>query len=267
MDRARGLARGRLPAAGARRAPYAALLLLLASAALLAACAAARPTQEAGRNPEFALVAEALAQPQPGTISVAGYLLADADGERLVGRLSAGPEGLRPVGSAQDQIWIERGEGAPAADGLRSGSGGSTLVIARGGLEGPGSFGPGGAYRFRMRAPEVQALTPREASVETLVKRPQDYDRQAVRVNGALLARPGAAVLASRLGPGGVPEAASLQLKLAGVIDEAMLPASLERTPSGDVRFGLVQVEGVWRDGSLTVLAILPVTSATPGEG
>jgi hypothetical protein len=224
---------------------------------LLAGCA-----QSSASPPDLAsalLVPEALAQPSRGEVSVVGYLLEDAAGVRLVDGLVFGREGPRAPSDPAEQLWL--GEGPVASAGLNAaGAVRYGLALVGGRIEGPGAYGPGGRHRFRLQAPAVRVQVPQEASLETLLKRSSDYTGKPVRVTGSLLARPGAALLLERLGPGGAPAPGARQVKLAGPLREALLPESLSRSPSGDVRFGVVQVEGVWRNDALTPLAILPVT-------
>jgi hypothetical protein len=250
----------------ARRAGTSARLLLAAllPLLLLAGCGPGEAARGPGAAlPSFLLVEEAIARPELATGAVAGYLMAEAGGELLAPGLSSGPDGLRPTGSERERIWIERPAtagtpGAMPAPGQRF-----VLAVVSGRLEGPGAYGPAGAYRFRIIEPRVTVVTPRETTVAGLLERPEAFAGRAVRVNGALLASPASALLVERLGPGGVPEADARQLKLARPLPLEALPESLQRSPSGDVRFGLVQVEGFWREGALTPLAILPVSAPT----
>jgi hypothetical protein len=185
----------------------------------------------------------------------------DASGARLVDGMRADLDGPLPIAPPADQIWVEPAQGAPPADAFQGGGGMPyVLAVVRGRLEGPGAYGPGGVHRFRLRDAQVTALTPQEATVAALLAHPSAYADRPVRITGGLLARPGAALLVERLGAGGVPAPGTRQLKLAGPLRDAALPEELEHSPSGDVRFGLVQVEGLWRDGTLVALMILPVT-------
>jgi hypothetical protein len=195
------------------------------------------------------------------SLGVAGYLVVDTSGARLVDGMRAAAGGPVPIAPPADQVWVELAQGAPPADVLQDGGAlRYALALVRGRLEGPGAYGPGGAHRFRLRDAQVTALTPQETTVAALLASPSAYADRPVRVTGGLLARPGAMLLAEQLESGGIPAPGTQQLKLAAPLRDAALPQELERSPSGEVRFGLVQVEGLWRDGALAPLMILPVT-------
>jgi hypothetical protein len=77
-----------------------------------------------------------------------------------------------------------------------------------------------------------------------------------VRLVGGLLAREDSALLVDRLGAGGLPEPKARQLKLGSPLRDRVLHQRLAGAPGGAVRFGQVQVEGIWRAGILTPLSI-----------
>ncbi|HWQ13170.1 MAG TPA: hypothetical protein VNL77_10235 [Roseiflexaceae bacterium] len=233
-------------------------LQMLTLAALLAACAAPARLPPGAAPPAYVLLPEAIGRAgEP--LAIAGYLMADQAGVRLVDGLRAAPGGPLPIGPPAEQVWLEGAQGGlPDSEG-QGAAPRYVLAVVRGRLEGPGAYGPGGAYRFRMRGAQVVALTPQETTVAALLARPAAYAERPVRVTGELLVRPGAALLTERLGVGGVPAPGTQQLKLAGPLRAAALPQELRRSPAGDVRFGPVQVEGLWRDGALVPLMILPV--------
>ncbi len=132
------------------------------------------------------------------------------------------------------------------------------MVLARGRLEGPGNYGPDGSYHYQMRGPQLQAIAPEETNIRTLSGNAAAYEGRIVRLTGALLAHSGSAVLVERLGAGGLPEEGARQLKLNGPIRDHKLLDQLKRT-GGGIYFGQVQIEGFWRGGQLTPLAILLV--------
>lgn len=229
-------------------------LVLLGLAVLLAACSA--PVAEVTPpTPAYELVGEALARPGPRDASVLGYVARDGQGFRLIGGLRSEPGGPQPV-AEDEQVCLELAPGELAGAAGTAGASPYLLAAVSGRLEAGGA----GPCRMRIVGARTRALSPREATVETLVKRPGDYAGEPVRVTGALLARPGAALLLERIGDGGAPAPGALQVKLAGTLPEAALPDALRHSASGDVRFGRVQVEGLWRDGALLPLAIFAVT-------
>ncbi|HET9221854.1 MAG TPA: hypothetical protein VFO07_05085, partial [Roseiflexaceae bacterium] len=98
------------------------------------------------------------------------------------------------------------------------------------------------------------------ASIATLLDNAAAYEGRLVRVAGGLLARKDSALLVEQLGAGGLPAAATRQIKLRGGLQDVALLGRLKRTPNGTIHFGQVQVEGFWRGGQLAPLAILPIT-------
>ena len=199
--------------------------------------------------------------PSGAEITTVGYVLVDDGGTRLVDGLSfsAGPAAV-PLSDRGAQIWLAI-DGASALKGaLRSaGDVRYALALARGRLEGPGSYGPGGAYRFRIADPRLDSIAPEETTVADLLDRSAVYEGRIVRIVGELLAQDEAALLVERIGPGGVPDSKARQVKLRAPIRDTSLLERLQGV-SGGVRFGRVQVEGFWRNNVLTPLAILPVT-------
>jgi hypothetical protein len=232
--------------------------LLIVLFALLAGCGPAglpaAPT--AAPAPTLPAIRELLAEPVAGQAGAFGYLYVTEAGAALVDGLSFGPAGVpAPVDDAG--IWLEPAPALPAdaplaeAGGARYG-----VAVARGALEGPGAFGPDGAYRYRLAAAEVEPLSVRELSIPLLLGNPTLYEGQAVRLQGQLLAGPDSALLVERIGAGGVPEDSALQLKLAIPPPDAAAVARLRPAGNGDIRFGPVELTGLWRGGRLYPLSI-----------
>jgi hypothetical protein len=230
-------------------------LALLALLALLAACGPARQAQPtAPPAPTVPVVGELLAGPTPGPVRVVGYLGGGPGAATLSDSLLAGASGQAPAG-----IWIGAtpalGEGGAAAE---LGGASYTLVEARGQLEGPGAFGPGGQYAYQISAPTLTPLSVREISLPLLLENSGLYVGQPVRLRGQLLVGPGSAILVERLGAGGVPDATALQIKLAPPPDDPTLGAALRPAANGAVRFGPVEITGLWRGDRLHPLSIRP---------
>lgn len=197
-----------------------------------------------------------------GELTIAAYVLADAAGVRLVDGLSfsAGVT-PQPLSSAADQIWLGADLGSELNGKLQvAGSVQYAVVIAQGRLQGPGAYGPGGVYRYRISASHLQPLAPEETTIAALIEDNAAAEGRFVRVVGALLARDDAALLVERLGAGGLPEPKARQIKLQAPLRDAALLARLHGAAGGAIRFGQVQIEGLWRDGQLIPLAIFPVT-------
>ena len=160
------------------------------------------------------------------------------------------------------QIWLgstvanDIGEALRTAGGTRYG-----IVVARGQLEGPGAYGPGGSYRYQMSGPHLQPLAPQETTVGALLDSAAAYEGRLVRIDGALLARSDSALLVDHLGSGGLPAPGARQIKLRGPLRDNALLGRLHAASGGAIHFGQVQVEGFWRGGALTPLSLLPIGS------
>lgn len=233
-------------------------LIIYAIAALLAACDLAAPgvapvTTQAPVPLDTALAAA----PAPAT--VAGYLLHDSAGFRLVGGLSfsAGADPT-PIDPPAQQAWIDAGAAATAlVAGMQpSGTRSYMAVSVTGVVEGPGSYGPGGIFAYRVRDPAIVPLTWQETTVALLAATPDRFERVPVRVAGALVASASEALLVEAIGPGGIPAPAARQVKLRAPVRDAALLAMLAAAPGGAVRYGMVQIEGIWHDGALVPLSI-----------
>lgn len=223
---------------------------------LLAGCSrAGTPVATLAPAPTVPAVGELAVAPVASPAEVIGYLLVDADGARLVDRLRLDEPAPQPSG---EQIWL--GAAALPPDAALSERGGARYAVARvrGTLEGPGSFGPGGQARFQIVEPQLSILSLRDLSIPLLLSNSQLYEGQAVRLSGQLLASPSSTLLVEQLGPGGVPSAGSLQLKVLSPLDTADLGPQFSGGPAGPVRYGPAQVVGLWRGGALYLLAVQP---------
>ncbi|MBO9336573.1 MAG: hypothetical protein J7455_18145 [Roseiflexus sp.] len=209
--------------------------------------------------PAFVPLDVALATPRRSG-PIGAYLLIDASGARLVAVLSfstgATPLPTDPPGR---QVWLDLDD--RLADIIRRaqpyGNAQYLAVAVSGDLEGPGVFGPEGAFGYRMRAPTPTPLPWQETTVMLLAALPPSG--QAVRVTGALVASASEAVLVEALNPGGVPAPQARQVKLRAPLRDAALMARLTAAPGGAVRYGIVQVEGIWHDGALVPMGIRKV--------
>jgi hypothetical protein len=199
---------------------------------------------------------------QGADITTVGYIVVNDAGARLLDGLSfssgATPQSLS---SAAGQVWL----GADVVRSLggllqRAGDIRYAVVLARGRMEGPGVYGPDGSFRYRMNDPLLQTLIPEETSIAMLIDGSAAYEGRLVRVAGGLLARANASLLVERLGAGGLPAPGVRQIKLRGPLRDQALLGRLKRTSNGAIHFGQVQVEGFWRGGQLTPLALLPVS-------
>jgi hypothetical protein len=195
-------------------------------------------------------------------ITTVGYVVTDDAGVRLLDGLSfsagAAPQ---PLSDSAAQVWLEA-ESVRTLDGLLQSAGAIryAVVLARGRIEGPGVYGPGGGYGYRMSDVQLQTIAPEETNIAMLIGATAAYEGRLVRVTGGLLARSNSALLVERLGSGGIPEANARQLKLRGPIRDQALLGRLKSAAGGAIHFGQVQVEGFWRGGQLTPLAILPIS-------
>lgn len=232
---------------------------------LLAACSEVSAPVQLPPTPTplaFMSIGDALAHASGAEVTTVGYAVVDDTGVRLLDGLSfsAGVT-PQPLSDVTGQIWLGSETAGALADMMRSaGAIRYAVVAARGRLEGPGSYGPGGAYRYRMSDPQLQPIAPEETTVVALLDNSAAYEGRLVRIAGALLTRPDSALLVDRLGAGGLPEPKARQVKLRAPLRDKALLDRLQGAPGGAVRFGRVQVEGFWRAGVLTPLSLLPIT-------
>jgi hypothetical protein len=242
---------------------YGQILLLL----LLVACSSdARPSAPATPTPlAFMLLSDVLngqAGRQGNQLTTAGYLYADSSGFRLVDGITVSNAATpQPLSEAADQIWI----GDTVPDSIQqalstTGAIQMAVVLAQGRLDGPGTYGPNGAYRYQLEDPRLQPIPPAETSITNLLDNPSAYAGRYIRINGALLSSATAAVLVDKLGAGGVPDAAARQIKVRSPIRDSALLEQLQQSSNGSVRFGAVQVEGFWIDRFLIPLKITPLS-------
>jgi hypothetical protein len=228
-------------------------------AVLVVSCDNAAPA--AAPTAEALLLPSELTQSVTDTgreVSVVGYLLADATGVVLVDNVMFETGGQpRPIGDTGIAIWLGQEPPVVAAGALRSaGSQRYAVAVVRGSLKGPASFGPRASYRYQIVAPQVAVLPVQETSMAALLEQPAHYEGQAVRLVGGLLVRDGAALLVDQLGTGGLPAPKARQIKLRAPLNDAGLLDRLAGAPGGAVRFGQVQIEGLWRAGALAPLSI-----------
>lgn len=233
------------------------LLLTAFLMTILAACGAARqPAATAQPAPTVPAVAELLQGSAAGPVKTIGYLYSSPQGALLADSLSFDERGQ--AGPPSQAIWVESPpELPPDTPSSQAGDARYTLVEARGQLEGPGQFGPGGVYPYQLVAPVLEALSVRELTMPLLLQNSALYEGQPVRLQGQLLARADSALLVERLGAGGVPADTALQLKLAAPPRDPSLATRLRSAGAGDVRFGPVEITGLWRGGRLYPLAVL----------
>ncbi|HMO56252.1 MAG TPA: hypothetical protein PKA05_17250 [Roseiflexaceae bacterium] len=230
------------------------LLLMLLIALLGGGCAT--PVSGPPRT-----ISETLAAgDQAGRHAIQAYLVVDAAGMRLVDGLSLIANPPQPLTPPEQQIWLETTLPAEIEAGLyHAGPLRYLAVVAVEQLEGPGAFGPSNTYRYRMRNPQLSMLPTRETSIVNLLAQPEVYRAGMVRITGNILLHDDAAILVEELGPGGVPTAASREIKLIGATRDTALRRFLQSTAGGSISFGLVQVEGIWHDNALIIFSVLPV--------
>lgn len=234
------------------------LALALTLALILAGCSSTAPSQSTPPPaPTVPAVGELIEGAAAGAVKTVGYLYTTAEGSVLADSMWAGDGGV-PAPADGLGIWVEGAPPLPAdSPTTAAGAARYTIVEARGVLEGPGQYGPGGRYAFRLTSPALRPLSVRELTIPLLLQNSGLYEGQPVRLRGQLLATGDAAILVERLGSGGVPEADALQLKLASPPRDPAVAAALRQAGSGDVRFGPVEITGLWRAGRLYPLNVL----------
>ncbi len=229
------------------------LLLLL----ILVACGdPRRTTVTPPPAPTVPAIGELLAAPSPGPVRTFGYLWISPDGAALLDGLSLTTTG-EPTPLEAGGLWLDELPSLPAEPPLSTaGPVRYGIVAATGTLDGPGQFGPAGTFRYRLLSPALEPLGLRELTIPLLLDNSGLYEGQAVRLRGDLLMSRDSAVLVERLGPGGVPAAAARQVKLAAPPRDEALLARLQRGAGPSVRFGPVQITGLWRAGRLYPLVV-----------
>jgi hypothetical protein len=225
---------------------------------LLGACAAPEaPRATLAPAPTVPAVGELLASPEVGPVKALGYLYITGDGAVLVDGLSFGASG-EPAPLGDGGLWLGPAAGLLADDALTgAGPVRYAIVAASGTLEGPGAYGPE-AYAYQLAAPSVEALSVRDLTIPLLLNNAGLYEGQPVRLQGELLTDGESALLVERLGAGGVPADSELQLKLAAPPRDEALTGRLRSAGDGAVRFGPVELTGLWRSGRLYPLSIIP---------
>lgn len=242
------------------------LAVLLASVVLAGACqdSAAPQLPPTPAPVQFVLMREALdaeTRPAQSVLTLAGFVVSQNGGGALVPGLvfDAAGGGYIPEKAAVP-IWL--GADLLKNSALQLETAGAlhyAPALIHGALEGPGTYGPDGHYTYQIAEPRLESWAPVEGSIGALLDDSQSYRGRLVRVLGGLLLRNGSALLVDALGPGGIPAQQARQIKLLGSIDAPQILTTLSQSPSGVVRFGQVQVEGVLRGTSLVPLAIRPV--------
>lgn len=213
----------------------------------------------------FSPLTEVIAQ-APGlrqqVVTTMGYLYVDSAGARLLDYVSFSANSIpQPLSPPSEQIWLSEELPATLANAPQQiGSVQLAPVLARGRIEGSGSFGPDGAYHYRIVDPQLQIVIPQETTIAALSQQPSDYDNRLVRVNGALLSSRTSAILSEELGDGGVPDAQKYQIKLQSPIEDMAMLTQLQSLSDNAIHFGRVQIEGIWQQKRLIPLTIIPVT-------
>ena len=239
------------------------LVLLLAACQGAAAPAPVElpPTSAAAAFVPIDDLIKAGATAQAGEVATAGYLVVDRAGALLVNDLSLAADGTpRLIEGDPKQIWLGAATGTAFRNQLRSAGGVQFATVrARGRLEGPGSYGPSGSYRYQMLNPSIELIAARETTIAELLDDSIGNEGRLVRLVGGLIARDNSALLVEQLGAGGLPAPKARQIKLRAPLQDRQLLRELKGASGGAIRFGQVQVEGFWHGGVLIPLSIVPV--------
>jgi hypothetical protein len=239
-------------------------LLITGLVFLLSACqdASARIQLPPTAAPiSYVLIPDLLTTSQPAgnrSIATIGYVLADQTGVLLVDAVVFDAGGKpEPLETGSAPLWLGTQLPTQLQGLLRTaGSVEYASVVAHAHLLGPGSYGPNGRYHYQLTDPILQPLAAQETTIDDLLNRPAAYESRLIRMVGGLLIRESSALLVDKLGPGGIPEPKSRQIKLRAPINDQALLARLKSAPSGAVHFGQIQIEGLWRQGALTPISI-----------
>jgi hypothetical protein len=233
-------------------------------AMLLVACQnAATPAPSLPATPiafvPLDVLLKSAAAPQ-AEVTTAGYLVADSAGATLVDGLSFAADGTAHLLDNPNQIWLGPSIETSIIAQLRV-AGGLQFVPARthGRLEGPGAYGPSRRYRYQINGPSIEVIAAQETTIGDLLDHSAGYENRLVRLVGSLIAGDSSALLVEQLGDGGLPAPKARQIKLHAPLQDRALLGRLKRV-SGSIRFGRVQVEGLWHAGALIPLSIVLVT-------
>lgn len=204
------------------------------------------------------LLSDLLTRSPSGTQEMIAFLYYDEQGARLVSSLSVSADRPLPLDPPERQVWL--GGLDPPVDipltneaGVQYG-----LVIAQGNWQSAGNYGPGGQWPYTLVTPSFQSITPDRVELAQLFN-DNRYEGRLVQMRAALLLADGTSLLVDSIGAGGIPAAGARQIKLLhGESDQAALSQLQAR---GNVRYGYVDVIGVWRQGRLEPLLIRPLPS------
>ncbi len=187
-------------------------------------------------------------------ISTLVYALPEQQGVSLHDSLSFAqtlPISLTPV---ELRIWCD----ASCAGQLPSNT--ATVVLAQGVLDGPGSFGPQGIYRWQLKSSRLIAQTAEEMRLPALIQHMQELDMRLLRVSGTILLNKDSALLIDELGPGGIAAATAYQVKLRWLHTHDQILEQLQLLPGSDIHSGPVQIEGYMLNGRLVPLSVIALS-------
>ncbi len=201
-------------------------------------------------------VGDVLSAPPSVEVAIVGYLVSDERGVYLTSGVSFAAIPPTPLDGAAE-LWIG-GEPPPDIPFETAGSRTYALVRVTGTLDGPGAYGPT-ELAYQVREPRITAITPRTVQLTALLAMADTSENQVLQISGELLSGPGTNLLVESLGPGGVPTAEARQIKLITPANDQALAEQL--APGGGVRYGPVEVIGIWRDGAIHSLAIIPIAN------
>jgi hypothetical protein len=191
-------------------------------------------------------------------IDTIAYLLIDQQGPRLVDSLSIIDGAVHINRPNSQQVWIDPTLITTFTSAFRSyGEMQFVAVFASGTLVGPGNYGDA-QLGYQLQNATLKVLTPEETNISTLSTQHMAYEGRLVRVVGSILTHTGSTLFVDQLGEGGIPAEQAKQLKVRGTVRDAKILSQLQRTPSG-IYYGKVQVEGVWYQGQLLVLSLIPI--------
>lgn len=206
-------------------------------------------------------VAEALASGGIQSRQIVGYLYSDQSGARIVNALSfSTAEHPQPLDPPERQIWLDQDPSTALGAVVRQvGSAKLALVLVTGVLDGPGQFGPGQLFRYRLTQPQFQSAPLYERTIAGILDDPSSSRDRLIRLSGNLLLSDSSSILVDKLSDRGVAEPGARQLKLSMSTSDPALLKRLQSSPAGTVWYGPVLVEGVWRGRAFLPLAIIPI--------
>jgi hypothetical protein len=104
----------------------------------------------------------------------------------------------------------------------------------------------------RIEVESTKVISPTQVRLDAL--KGGGFENIVVRVEGALLSKPGSLLLIEAIGPGGIPEGTADQVKVLAPASDIALLGKLQGPAGGEIRYGQIEAVGLWSKGVLHLL-------------